>query len=126
MKFNEAKCKVLHVGQGNPKHGYRLGNEWIESSPEEKDLAVVVDEKLNMSQQCVLTAQKNNLTLGCVKRRVACRLREVILPLYSDLMRPHLKYGAQVLSPQHKKDVDLLVQVQMRATKIIRELKHLL
>ncbi|GAB0182843.1 cAMP-dependent protein kinase inhibitor alpha [Grus japonensis] len=39
MKFNKAKCKVLHMGQGNPKHNYRLGEEWIESSLE-KDLGV--------------------------------------------------------------------------------------
>ncbi|GAB0186674.1 hypothetical protein GRJ2_001132700 [Grus japonensis] len=112
MKFNKAKCKVL-------------GGEWIESSLEEKDLGVLMDRKLNMSWQCALAAQKANHILGCIKRSVTSRSREVIPPLYSALVRPHLEYCVQLWSPQYKKDMELLERVQRRATKMIRGLEHL-
>ncbi|GAB0176257.1 hypothetical protein GRJ2_000090900 [Grus japonensis] len=103
------------------QHKYRLGREWIESNPKKKDLG---DEKLNMTQQCALAAQKVNHILGCIKSSVTSRSREVILPLYSTLLRPHLEYCVQLWGLQYKKDMELLERVQRRATKLIRGLEH--
>jgi len=84
-KFDKAKCKVLHMGRGNPKHKHRLGGEWIESIPREKDSGVLV-EKLSMIQQHVLAARKASHILGCIKRSMASRTMEMILPLCSTLV----------------------------------------
>ncbi|KAK4815821.1 hypothetical protein QYF61_007430 [Mycteria americana] len=77
-----------------------------------------------MSQQCALAAQKANCILGCIKRSVASRSREVILPLYSALVRPHLGVLHPALGSSVQ-DMDLLGQAQRRATKMIREMEHL-
>ena len=119
MKFNKSKCKVLPLGR------YRLGADLLESGSVEKDLGVLGDSKVTLSQQCALVAKKANSILGYIKRSVSSRSREVIDPLCSALVRPHLAYYVQFWAPQFKKDVELLQQVQWRAAKMIRGLEHL-
>ncbi|PKU49353.1 hypothetical protein llap_396 [Limosa lapponica baueri] len=103
-------------------HQYRLWADLLESSSVEKDLGVLVDNRMTMSQQYVLAAKKGNGILGCIKKSVASRSRELILPLYSALLRLCLEYCAQFWAPQFKKDRELREQ---RATKLMRGLEHL-
>ena len=126
MKFNKLKYRVLHlflppVERNNPMHQYRLGADLLGSSSVERDLGVLVDDRLTMSQQCALVAKKANGILGCIKKSMASRSREVLLPLYCVLGRPHLEYWA----PHFKKDEELLERVLQRATRMVRGLEHL-
>ncbi|KAK4828075.1 hypothetical protein QYF61_023135 [Mycteria americana] len=105
IKFNESKYRILHLGSGNPGYMYKLGDE---SSPGERDL------------RCYLRA---NHVLGCIKHSIASWTREVIVPLYTALVWPHLEYCVQFWAPQYKKAIKLLECVHRRATKMMKGLE---
>jgi len=85
----------------------------------------VLDTKLNISHQCALAAKVANGILSCIGRSVASRLREVILPFYSALVRPHLECYVWFWAPQYRRNMNVLEEHQQRATKMVERLEHL-
>ena len=80
---------------------------------------------LKPSKQCVSAVKKANLTLGMNKRHIVLRDKNPIVRLYKSLVRPKLEYCIQAWNPLLIKDIELLEQVQHRATKLIPEIAHL-
>lgn len=98
------------LGAGNSWYQYYLGDGGIETSPTEKDLGALVDGKLPMSRHVHLSLQYPNIPSSVASR-------EVILSLYSTVMRPHLECHIQLWAPQHTKDTDLLEWVPRRGMR---------
>lgn len=103
VRFNKVKYRVLHLGRNYHTYQNRLGADLLERSSAEKDLGVLVDNRLAMSQLCALMARKANGILGCIRKSMASRLREVII-LHSATVRLHLEYCPVLGSSVKKKD----------------------
>ena len=125
MSFNVDKCKVMHFGRRNSKAVYCINDTQLHDVQVERDLGVLVQSDMKVSQQCSNVVKICNKILGLIYRSFTLKSKDAILSLYKALVRPCLEYCAQVWRPHLKKDIELLEGVQRRGTRMIEGFKNL-
>ena len=129
LHFNVEKCKVLHVGKHNPLNSYfmlsRDGTTAIEPCSEEKDLGVTFNKHLNFDTHIHNCVNKANKMLGLIKRTFRYLDKTIFCKLYKALVRPHLEYANSIWYPYLKRQSITIEKVQRRATKLLKECRHM-
>ncbi len=123
MHSNVNKRHILQVGT-RKKNKYEMNGTKLESVQCVKDLGVSVASSLKFSQECKDVTSKANRMLGFINRNILIKTKDVILPVYTILVRPHLEYAVQFWAPHHVKDIVKLEAVQQRVTKMITSLNN--
>ena len=124
MLLNFGECKCIHIGYGNMDEEYKMGDDVLGRTTQEKDLGITFNADLKVSEQCGI-ASKGNQILALIRRTITYKDKQLIVPLYKAIVRQHLEYCIQSWRPYRKKDIDKLERIQRRATKIIPELRDL-
>ena len=125
MAFNVNKCKIMHLGYGNAKHEYELDGTYLAETTAEKDLGVLIDNDLKFSKHIRSKVSQANRLIGLIKISFESLDDVMFSNLYNTLIRPLLEYCVQAWSPHLRKDIELLENVQRRATKLVRRLRNM-
>ena len=123
MSFNILKCKVMHIGHNNPRHEYTMNGRRLEASDQERDLGVIVSDKLKPASQCATAARTAQAVLGQLTRAYHFRDRHVFVQLYKTSVRLHLELAVQAWSPKSVTDKEVLEKVQQRAVRMVSGLR---
>lgn len=124
MDFNVDKCNVLHIGSKNVNFQYTMLGKVLNSVNEQKDLGVIVSNNFKVEKQSSIAVGKANRMLSFISRNFHYKSRDIVLPLYKSLVRPHLEYAIQFWCPYMRKDIEKLERVQRRVTKLIPSIRH--
>ena len=106
MLFNFGKCKCIHIGHGNMDEEYKMGDGVLGRTTQEKDLGVTLSADMKVSEQCGIAASKGNQIIRLIRRNIMYKKKQLIVPLYKAVVRPHLEYCIQAWRPYRKKDLD--------------------
>ena len=119
MRFNVDKCHVVHVGRSNKKFGYFMNGVQLTESEEERDIGVIINNKLKPSAQCERAARTAKGVLGQILRAFSYRDRTILPRLYAQYVRPHLEFGVQAWAPWQRADIDILEEVQKKMVRAV-------
>ena len=95
MLFNFGKCKCIHIGHRNMDEEYKMGDTVLGRTAQEKDLGVTFSADMKVSEQCGIPASKGNQVLGLIRRTIMYKEKQLMVPLYKAIVRPHLEYCIQ-------------------------------
>ena len=113
----------MHVGARIGRANYFMEGTEIQAVSEEKDLGVVVDDKLRFSRHIAAVAACANRKLGLLKHTNKYWTEESLVTLFKVFVRPHLEYCIQACTPTLRRDIETLEKVQRRATKLVPSLR---
>ena len=130
LKFHPDKCKTMTIGKSDQDHQYYMvlpdsSHTILERVTSEKDLGVIFDNNLNFREEIASRVSKANKIMGIIRRTFLHLNKDNFILLFKALVRPHTEYGATIWSPQYMKDIELLENVQRRATRLIPGLRDL-
>ena len=123
LLFNQSKCKILHIGENNPKYKYYIGEganrREIETSVIEKDLGVLVDNELNFESHIDYVIKRASSKKAQILRNFTFRSKKVLVPLFKTIVRPILEYANTVWDSSYRNQINLIEAVQRKFTKHI-------
>ena len=125
MTFNTEKCKVLHVGRGNPKYTYKMNGVELEETVKERDIGVIINKDLKPTQQCAEASRRASAVLTQITKAFMYRDRKTFLQGYKQFVRCHQEFAVPVWCPWTAGDIEILERVQRRAVNLVVGIKGL-
>ena len=124
MNFNVDKFSMMHIGHNNMQGNYNMSNQQLQATDQQQDLGIIITKDLKWQKQTEKSCKTSRRVLGLIARNSRYKNKELILPLYESLIRPHLEHAVQFWSPRLRRDIDKIEKIQKRTTKIIQGIRN--
>ena len=112
----------MHIGHNNMHGNYNMSNQQLPTTDQQRDLGIIITKDLKRQKQTEKSCKTANRVLGFIALNFKNKNKELILPWYKSLVRPHPEHSVQFRSPHLRQDIDKIEKIQRRDTKMIPEI----